>query len=677
MSALRTRDLASHDLWERSLHRSRERRRVAAIHRKNAPRRKGVSLAVSAALLTTPVLPGIAAAEGGSGPAPTGDTGGGGRPVPPKSLLKFGSEGSAVRKIQQALGLIDDGIFGPQTREAVLRFQHRAGLARTGKVDNGTWMAIFSSNVTVLDAGTPEADAVQAAAGDTPLEPVEPISTAPLEGGADPATDASVPAVFTASLDTPARKKSKPKKTTKPSRPSTRADDTPAKAKRTPARKREKTSDSGDSTSSSCGGALRNPIDGGGTITGVFGDPRGGGRSHAGEDIAAPTGTPIKAATCGRVTTVEYEGGYGNIVCIRASSSFTTCYAHMSRFGTEVGRYVRIGQVIGYVGTTGDATGPHVHFEVRINGSAVNPAPYLSGSKKPSGRSMAVKYAAVHTKKRDAAKPKDKGVAAIVKEERDANREAGGVPAPPAPTPGQQPAQAAPPAAGPQQTPAAPAPEQGAPGASAPEEAPAPAPADDGSGVVDDTTDGVTNTVDGTTDDSGSSGDGTTDSGSTGDGSSDGGTTDSGSTGDGSSGDTSSDDGSGVVEDTSGTVDDTVGDVTGADTSGGDGSGQDPTASEDPAPSDDTSGQDPAASEDPAPSDDTSGQDPAASEDPAPSDDTSGQDPTASEDPAPAEDTSGDQGDGGAEDPGAGATEDPAGTVQDTVDDAAPTPVGG
>src|SRR3954468_5892667 len=87
VSALRTRDLASHDLWERSLHRSRERRRVAAIHRKTAPRRKGVSLAISAALLTTPILPGVAAAKGGSGPAPTGDTGGGGgRPAPPKSL---------------------------------------------------------------------------------------------------------------------------------------------------------------------------------------------------------------------------------------------------------------------------------------------------------------------------------------------------------------------------------------------------------------------------------------------------------------------------------------------------------------------------------------------------------------------------------------------------------------
>src|SRR4051794_3922352 len=269
VSALRTRDLASHDLWERSLHRSRERRRIAAIHRKTAPRRKGVSLAISAALLTTPVLPSFAAARGLDGSAPTSGTGGDdlGRPAPPRSLLKFGSEGSAVRKIQQALGLIDDGIFGPQTREAVLRFQRHARLSQTGKVDNGTWMAIFSSNVTVLDAGTPEAAAVQAAAGDTPLAPVQPSSTAPLEGGQDPATDAEIPAVFTASLDTtPAKKKT----TTK----SRRRDDTSPAPKRkrtrserdtsrTPTRtkpRRERTSDSGDSNSSSCGGALRRPV---------------------------------------------------------------------------------------------------------------------------------------------------------------------------------------------------------------------------------------------------------------------------------------------------------------------------------------------------------------------------------------------------------------------------------
>src|SRR5215208_3074785 len=131
VSALRTRDLSSHDLWERSLNRSRERRRVAAIHRKTAPRRKGVSLAISAALLTTPILPSFAAAQSaGGGPAPTGDAGGDdqGRPAPPASLLEIGSTGEAVRKLQRQLGLVADGIYGPQTREAVLRFQRHAGL---------------------------------------------------------------------------------------------------------------------------------------------------------------------------------------------------------------------------------------------------------------------------------------------------------------------------------------------------------------------------------------------------------------------------------------------------------------------------------------------------------------------------------------------------------------------
>src|SRR4051794_4892721 len=98
VSALRSRDLASQDIWERSLLRSQERRRIAAIHRKSAPRRKGVSLAISAALLPTPILPSLAAAQSGGGPAPTGDSGDDqGRPAPPKSLLKIGSEGEAVR----------------------------------------------------------------------------------------------------------------------------------------------------------------------------------------------------------------------------------------------------------------------------------------------------------------------------------------------------------------------------------------------------------------------------------------------------------------------------------------------------------------------------------------------------------------------------------------------------
>jgi murein DD-endopeptidase MepM/ murein hydrolase activator NlpD len=111
-------------------------------------------------------------------------------------------------------------------------------------------------------------------------------------------------------------------------------------------------------------------------VTGVFGEARPG-HVHTGIDLAVPYGTPIVAAACGIVTTAESQSGYGNIVCVKHSASFTTCYAHMSRFASRVGQHVHQGQVIGYVGTTGDATGPHVHFQVMQNGNPVDPMSFL------------------------------------------------------------------------------------------------------------------------------------------------------------------------------------------------------------------------------------------------------------------------------------------------------------
>lgn len=98
-------------------------------------------------------------------------------------------------------------------------------------------------------------------------------------------------------------------------------------------------------------------------------------RKHEGTDYAAPTGTPIHAAGDGRITFRGRRGGYGNMVIIRHNSRITTRYGHMSRFrrGVGVGSHVKQGQVIGYVGMTGLATGPHVHFEFRVNGRAKNP----------------------------------------------------------------------------------------------------------------------------------------------------------------------------------------------------------------------------------------------------------------------------------------------------------------
>ncbi len=99
-------------------------------------------------------------------------------------------------------------------------------------------------------------------------------------------------------------------------------------------------------------------------------------RAHRGVDFAAPVGTPIKAAGSGRVQFRGTMGGYGNTVILSHSGGVTTLYAHMSRFGRnlKVGDRVQQGEVIGYIGMTGLATGPHLHYEYRVNGVHRNPA---------------------------------------------------------------------------------------------------------------------------------------------------------------------------------------------------------------------------------------------------------------------------------------------------------------
>ena len=98
-------------------------------------------------------------------------------------------------------------------------------------------------------------------------------------------------------------------------------------------------------------------------------------RAHKGVDYAAPTGTPVKAAGDGRIAWAGPKGGYGNVVIIEHSRSITTVYGHLSRFakGTRVGEHVAQGTVIAYVGMTGLATGPHLHYEYRVNGVFKNP----------------------------------------------------------------------------------------------------------------------------------------------------------------------------------------------------------------------------------------------------------------------------------------------------------------
>ncbi len=97
-------------------------------------------------------------------------------------------------------------------------------------------------------------------------------------------------------------------------------------------------------------------------------------RAHRGVDYAAPRGTPIRAAGAGKIVYRGKQSGYGNVVIVQHQGKFTTLYGHMSRFAAgKVGQHVSQGQVIGYVGMTGLATGPHLHYEFRVNGMHRDP----------------------------------------------------------------------------------------------------------------------------------------------------------------------------------------------------------------------------------------------------------------------------------------------------------------
>jgi murein DD-endopeptidase MepM/ murein hydrolase activator NlpD len=112
-----------------------------------------------------------------------------------------------------------------------------------------------------------------------------------------------------------------------------------------------------------------------GPVTSPFGYRWG--RLHAGIDIGVGYGTPIHAAASGTVVLAGWTGGYGNYTCIDHGGGLATCYAHQSSYAVSAGAHVSQGQVIGYVGSTGHSFGAHLHFEVRINGTPVDPLGYL------------------------------------------------------------------------------------------------------------------------------------------------------------------------------------------------------------------------------------------------------------------------------------------------------------
>ena len=116
----------------------------------------------------------------------------------------------------------------------------------------------------------------------------------------------------------------------------------------------------------------------------------GGRRAHKGVDLAAPTGTPIYATADGIVSKAEHFSSYGLFVSIEHGAKLQTRFAHMSRIAVADGERVSKGDIIGYVGSTGRSTGPHLHYEVRIAGQAVNPIPYMVETEAQQAYALAI-----------------------------------------------------------------------------------------------------------------------------------------------------------------------------------------------------------------------------------------------------------------------------------------------
>jgi murein DD-endopeptidase MepM/ murein hydrolase activator NlpD len=125
------------------------------------------------------------------------------------------------------------------------------------------------------------------------------------------------------------------------------------------------------------------PVDG--TLEGGFGGRRNpfggpGYEFHSGQDIEAPMGTPVVAGASGQVSFAGWQNGYGQLVVVDHGGGLSTRYGHLSHIDVEIGQQVSRGELVGKLGSTGRSTGPHLHYEVRINDEAVNPLQYLLSS---------------------------------------------------------------------------------------------------------------------------------------------------------------------------------------------------------------------------------------------------------------------------------------------------------
>jgi murein DD-endopeptidase MepM/ murein hydrolase activator NlpD len=108
-----------------------------------------------------------------------------------------------------------------------------------------------------------------------------------------------------------------------------------------------------------------------------FGGP--GYEFHYGQDIETSTGTPVRCAAEGTVVFAGWQNGYGQVVIVDHGEGVTTRYGHLSKIGANVGQRLNRGELLGEVGSTGRSTGPHLHYEVRINDTPVDPVTYLPG----------------------------------------------------------------------------------------------------------------------------------------------------------------------------------------------------------------------------------------------------------------------------------------------------------
>lgn len=363
------RDLSSPEPWTRSMERSLHRRAILPEARKRLNRRRRASTALTTLMVAGPagqVLAATGAGREARGPASSPvDRAIAGQPGA-ALLLKLGSTGSAVEAVQERLAVAVDGIYGPVTEGAVRDFQSRTRILVDGVVGPVTWTELFGLGQAAAGAGATDAPVAVIVRERSPA-PVPSVRT--VAPDADRAT--AGPAVVRDGTGTRTGGGERAQ-----ARPRALPRAKPAPAPEPPTARRSPTPPPAGACSTL---RLATPVKG--LRTSPFG-PRWG-RNHDGIDIAAATGTAIRAAECGVVTVSSEQGGYGNMVCVQHSDRFETCYAHMSSFAVNAGDAVRRGQVIGYVGCTGSCTGPHLHFETRVDGQAQNPDTYLRGAPVP------------------------------------------------------------------------------------------------------------------------------------------------------------------------------------------------------------------------------------------------------------------------------------------------------